>query len=200
MTQRQVGMALVEACLLGVVLGLMIMAGRWLMQQQYRLQKMQQSTHLTLFMHDAQGKPQASVFSPAQGLEPVRFVESDTSAAQSLQWELLSLQSGAWTAQSRVSVPWPRWLSALSKRTQLHRQSQLWAGTGQAASTQQTRQRLESSATAWEKAASSSHSGARETVRQAKSLDSAWGRTQPDLDWLGRWQDFVPDQMNKGAL
>lgn len=200
MKPQQKGMALVEACLVGLVLGLMILAGRWLMQQQHRLQHMQQSAHLALFSHDAQGKPVPVVADPGQHLEPSRFLASQGSATESLQQELLKMPSGAWTAQSRVSVPWPRWLSALAKHTQLHRQSQLWAGAGQAASTQQTRQRLESSATAWEEAASSSRSAARGTVGHVRPLDSAWGRSQPDLDWLGRWQDFVPDQVNKGAL
>ena len=73
MSNRQEGMALIEACLLGVVLGLMVMAGRWLMQQQYRLQQMQQSTYLALFSHDAQGRPVSVLNKPAQDVGPSRF-------------------------------------------------------------------------------------------------------------------------------
>lgn len=197
MSMRQKGMALVEATLLGVVLGLMVMAGRWLMQQQYRLQQMQQSTHLSLFVHDAHGKPVSAVSDPVQETMPARFSESPIATAQPLQWELLSLHSGFWTVQSRVSIPWPRWLAALSTKTQLQRQSWLWAAAGQAASTQQTRQRLESSTTAWSGAAGSSRPAARETIRQAGPMDAAWGRTQADLDWLSRWQDFVPDRRRR---
>lgn len=198
MSTRQKGMALVEACLLGVVLGLMVMAGRWLMQQQYRLQQMQQSTHLSLFMHDAHGKPVSVVSSSVQEAAPARFLESPIATAQSLQWELLSLRSGFWAAQSRVSIPWPRWLVAMSTKTQLQRQSRLWAAAGQAASTQQTRQRLESSTTAWGEAVASSRPAARETIRHAGPMDAAWGRTSADLDWLSRWQDYVPDHGPKG--
>lgn len=193
MSKQQKGMALVEACLLGVVLGLMVMAGRWLMQQQYRLQQMQQSTHLSLFTHDAHGKPVSTVNSSAQQAAPAHFLESPIAPAQSLQWELLSLRSGFWTAQSRVSIPWPRWLAALPTKTQLQRQSRLWAAAGQAASTQQTRQRLESSTTAWGEAVASSRPAARETIRHAGPMDAAWGRTPADLDWLSPWQDYVPD-------
>lgn len=193
MSTRQKGMALVEACLLGVVLGLMVMAGRWLMQQQYRLQQMQQSMHLSLFMHDAHGKPVSAVISPVQEAAPAYFLESPIATAQSLQWELLSLRSGFWAAQSRVAIPWPRWLAGLPTKTQLQRQSRLWAAAGQAASTQQTRQRLESSATAWGEAVASSRPAARETVRHAGPMDAAWRRTPADLDWLSRWQDYVPD-------
>ncbi|MDV2115234.1 pilus assembly protein TadE [Alcaligenes faecalis] len=197
MSKRQKGMALVEACLLGVVLGLMVMAGRWLMQQQYRLQQMQQSTHVSLFMHDAHGKPISAVSSVVQETVPTRFLESSIPATQSLQWELLSLRSGFWTAQSRVSIPWPRWLEELSTKTQLQRQSHLWAAAGQAASTQQTRQRLENSTTAWGEAVGSSRPAARETIRHAGPMDAAWGRTPADLDWLSRWQDYVPDHGSK---
>lgn len=193
MNTRQKGIALVEACLLGVVLGLMVMAGRWLMQQQYRLQQMQQSTHLSLFTHDAHGKPVSAASSLVQEAVPTRFSESPIATTQPLQWELLSLRSGFWTAQSRVSIPWPRWLAALSIKTQLQRQSRLWAAAGQANSTQQTRQRLENSTTAWGEAMASSRPAARETIRQAGPMDAAWGRTRADLDWLSRWQDSVPD-------
>ncbi|MCX5564782.1 hypothetical protein [Alcaligenes phenolicus] len=197
MSTRQKGIALVEACLLGVVLGLMVMAGRWLMQQQYRLQQMQQSTHLSLFMHDAHGKPVSAVSSSVQEAAPVYFSESPIATTQSLQWELLSLRSGFWAAQSRVSIPWPRWLAALPTKTPLQRQSRLWAAAGQANSTQQTRQRLENSTTAWGQAMASSRPAARETIRQAGPMDAAWGRTPADLDWLSRWQDYVPDHGSK---
>ncbi|KGP00380.1 pilus assembly protein TadE [Alcaligenes faecalis] len=197
MNTRQKGIALVEACLLGVVLGLMVMAGRWLMQQQYRLQQMQQSTHLSLFTHDAHGKPVPAASSPVQEAVPTRFSESPIATTQPLQWELLSLRSGFWTAQSRVSIPWPRWLATLSIKTQLQRQSRLWAAAGQANSTQQTRQRLENSTTAWGEAMASSRPAARETIRQAGPMDAAWGRTRADLDWLSRWQDYVPDHGSK---
>jgi hypothetical protein len=193
MSKRQKGMALIEACLLGVVLGLMVMAGRWLMQQQYRLQQMQHSTHLSLFMHDAHGKPVSVGSSPAHETAPARFLASPIATAQSLQWELLSLRSGFWTAQSRVSIPWPRWLEASMTKTQLQRQSHLWAAAGQAASTQQTRQRLENSTTAWGEAVGSSRPAARETIRHAGPMDAAWGRAQADVDWLSRWQDYVPE-------
>lgn len=195
MTQEQKGMALVEACLLGVALGLMLMAGRWLMQQQYRLQQMQQSTHLTLFTHDAQGKPVTRGSERERGLDSSRFVNSQVSTQQALQGELLSLRSGLWTVEARLTIPWPRWLTAGS--TQLQRQSQLWAAAGQAANTQQTRQRLESSATAWGQARAYSRPAAQETVRQARPMDAAWGRAQADLDWLSRWQDFVPEHAGK---
>ncbi len=193
MSARQKGIALVEACLLGVVLGLMVMAGRWLMQQQYRLQQMQQSTHLSLFTHDAHGKPVPAASSPVQEAAPARFSESPIATTQPLQWELLGLRSGFWAAQSRVSIPWPRWLAAPSVKTQLQRQSRLWAAAGQAASTQQTRQRLESSTTAWGEAVALSRPAARDTIRHAGPMDAVWGRTQADLDWLSRWQDYVPD-------
>ncbi|WP_321289162.1 pilus assembly protein TadE [Alcaligenes phenolicus] len=197
MSTRQKGIALVEACLLGVVLGLMVMAGRWLMQQQYRLQQMQQRTHLSLFMHDAHGMPVSAVSSSVQEAAPVYFSESPIATTQSLQWELLSLRSGFWAAQSRVSIPWPRWLAALPTKTPLQRQSRLWAAAGQANSTQQTRQRLENSTTAWGQAMASSRPAARETIRQAGPMDAAWGRTPADLDWLSRWQDYVPDHGSK---
>lgn len=197
MSKRQEGMALIEACLLGVVLGLMVMAGRWLMQQQYRLQQMQQSTHLALFTHDAQGRPVSVLNNPAHGVGPARFVELSISTSQALQWELLNLRSGAWTVQSRVPIPWPRWLISLSTSSQLQRQSQLWAVAGQSTSAQQTRQRLESSETAWGQAVAASRPAARDTVRQAGPMDAAWGRTQADLDWLSRWQDVVPDRRHK---
>lgn len=197
MTQEQRGMALVEACLLGVILGLMVMAGRWLMQQQYRLQQMQQSTHLTLFTHDAQGKPVTEGSQRDRSLGSSRFVNALVSTQQVLQEELLSLHSGLWTVEARLAIPWPRWLTAGS--TQLQRQSQLWAAAGQADSTQQTRQRLESSATAWGQASVYSRPAAQETVRQARPMDAAWGRAQADLDWLSRWQDFVPEHARKGT-
>lgn len=197
MSTRQKGIALVEACLLGVVLGLMVMAGRWLMQQQYRLQQMQQSTHLSLFMHDAHGKPVSAMSSSVQEAAPIYFLESPIATTPSLQWELLSLRSGFWAAQSRVSIPWPRWLAALPTKTPLQRQSRLWAAAGQANSTQQTRQRLENSTTAWGQAMASSRPAARETIRQAGPMDAAWGRTPADLDWLSRWQDYVPDHGSK---
>ena len=197
MTQEQKGMALVEACLLGVVLGLMVMAGRWLMQQQYRLQQMQQSTHLMLFTHDAQGKPVTKGNQRDRSLGSSRFVNSPVSTQQVLQEELLSLRSGLWTVEARLAIPWPRWLTAGS--TQLQRQSQLWAAAGQADSIQQTRQRLESSVTAWGQARAYSRPAAQETVRQARPMDAAWGRAQADLDWLSRWQDFVPEHAGKGA-
>ncbi len=199
MSKRQEGMALVEACLLGVILGLMMMAGRWLMQQQYRLQQMQQSTHLALFIHDAQGKPVSVLNNLVQDGGASRFVESPISTTQALQWELLSLRSGTWTVQSRVPIPWPRWLISLSTPTHLKRQSLLWAAAGQSTSAQQTRQRLESSVTAWGEAVAASRPAARDTVRQVGPMDAAWGRTQADLDWLSRWQDFVPDRRHKGA-
>lgn len=199
MSKRQEGIALIEACLLGVVLGLMVMAGRWLMQQQYRLQQMQQSTHLALFSHDEQGRPVSVLNNPAQGVGPSRFVESPLSTAQALQWELLSLRSGAWAVQSRVPIPWPSWLISWSTPGQLQRQSQLWSAAGQSSSTQQTRQRLESSETAWDEAMAASRPAASDTVRQAGPMDAAWGRTPADLDWLSRWQDVVPDRRHKGT-
>ena len=200
MNPQQKGMALVEACLVGLVLGLMILAGRWLMQQQHRLQHMQQSTHLALFSHDAQGKPVPVFADPGQHQEPSRFLATAASANESLLQELLKMNSGVWTAQSRVFIPWPSWLLALPAGTSLRRQSQLWAGAGQAVSTQQTRQRLERSATAWNEAAKLSRFAAEDTVRLASPLDRPWGRPKPDLDWLGAWQDFVPDQQQQGGV
>ena len=197
MSERQQGMALLEACLLGMVLALMVMAGRWLMQQQYRLQQMQQATHLSLFLHDAQGAPVSLSSSPSPSTVTAGFLELPTSPAPSLQQELLSLSDGFWAVESRFSLPWPQWLRSLTRLTQLQRQSLLWAAAGQAASTQEARRRLESSRTAWAQAMESSRRAAQDTIRVAGPLDAAWGRADVDLDWLGPWQDFSPDHRGR---
>lgn len=191
---RQQGAVLVEACLLGVVLCLLILSGRWLMSQQNRLQQLQQFSHAQVFAHDSQGAPISEGHGlPEEFLVSRRFNILPGQAAEPLRIELLGMRSGAWQVQSSMGMDWPAWMPGVQAALTLVRQSHLLAGAGQADDTQSAKARLAGSRSAWGRATQASLQAAQATMQAAAPLDSAWGRTLPDLDWLGPWQDVAPD-------
>ncbi|HRL21700.1 MAG TPA: pilus assembly protein TadE [Alcaligenes sp.] len=194
MNRLQKGGVLLETCLLGVVLGLMIVGGRWLMTHQHRLQQLQQISHVNVFAHDAHGKPMQTPSMEQAGLRSHRvFRPAADRYTESLRIELLGMSSGSWQVQSSVGLDRLAGLPAAQTGLALTRRSQLMGGAGQAADMRQTRQRLAASPSAWLRASQDSLRAGQASGRAAGPLDSAWGRPLPDLDWLGPWQDVVPD-------
>ena len=191
---RQQGAVLVEACLLGVVLCLLILSGRWLMSQQNRLQQLQQLSHAQVFVHDSQGAPISEGHGPPEEfLLSRRFDALPAQAAESLRIELLGMRSGTWQVRSSMGMDWPAWLPGAQAALTLARQSHLLAGAGQADDTRDAAGRLAGSRSAWGRATQASLQAAHASMQAAAPLDSAWGRALPGLDWLGPWQDVAPD-------
>ena len=194
MTIRQQGAVLVEACVIGMALVLLIYSGRYLMGVQYTLQRLQQSSHAGVFAYE-----QNAVLPLLNEPGGVRLQQSVSAFAAhpvpQLQSELLGLNSGLSRIQTRSPVSANRWWR---QRLMLARQSLLLPDAGPADDMLLARKRLAASPSAWTNAVRSSHAAAKRTRQAAGSLDSAWGRALPDLDWLSPWEHLVPDS-NQGG-
>ncbi len=194
MTIRQQGAVLVEACLIGMALVLLIYSGRYLMGLQYTLQRLQQSSHASVFAYDE------NAVLPLLHEHVGATLEHGVSAfaahpAPQLQSELLGLNSGLSRVHTRSPVSGNRWWR---QGLILTRQSLLMPDAGPADDMAFARKRLAASPSAWTNAVRFSHAAANRTRQAAGSLDSAWGRALPDLDWLSRWEHLVPDS-NQGG-
>lgn len=189
MTIRQQGAVLVEACLVAMMLVLLIVSGRYLMGLQFTLQRLQQSSHASVFAHD-----EIAAFPLLSGPVGVTLQQSAAGAAAHpaphLQSELLGVNSGLSRVQARSAVSGNRWWR---QGLVLTRQSLLMPDAGPADDMISARKRLASSPSAWMNAVQSSHAAAQRTRQAAGSLDSAWGRALPNLDWLSPWDHIVPD-------
>lgn len=194
MTIRQQGAVLVEACLIGMAVVLLIFSGRYLMGLQYTLQRLQQSSHASVFAYD-----ENAVLPRLNQPGGVRLQHSVSAfaahPAPQLQSELLGLNSGLSRIQTRSPVSGNRWWR---QGLTLTRQSLLMLDAGPADDMAFARKRLAVSPSAWMNAVRSSHAAAKRTRQAAGNLDSAWGRALPDLDWLSPWEHLVPDS-NQGG-
>lgn len=76
----------------------------------------------------------------------------------------------------------------------LRRQTSILTGPGHASDDAAVQQRLGLSPTAWAASAQASYALTTRIDSAMDSVDAAWGRSRPSIDWLGPWGGQVPEQ------
>lgn len=190
MKAGQQGAVLVEACLVAIALILIIFSGRYLMGLQHTLQRLQQSSHAHVFVYDENAVLPPLNYPAGSTLQPAASSASVAHPTPLLMSELLGLNGSFDHVRSHFFVRGSRWWR---QDLTLIRQSLLLAKAEPADDPAWARKRLAASPSAWKNATQFSHAAAQRTRQAAGSLDSAWGRALPDLDWLSSWEQVVPD-------
>jgi len=76
----------------------------------------------------------------------------------------------------------------------IQRHTAILAGAGHAAGDTDTQRRVAGSDLGWGNAAQVSVAAGRHIERRMRPVDEAWGRPDPDFDWLEPWSGNVPAQ------